>query len=227
MMWIVDVGLLALFLMMIIIGAKKGFVRSVLDLVIWIASFIFSVSFSENLADYFYDNILAKPIGNKIALFLAENQIGNDVSVSAKAFLSEMPSFFQNVANSVGMDLSSLSNSISGASSAQEILEHIVAPIMRAGLHLIFIIVLFAVSMTVLFLLEHFILKAFKLPVIRTANGLLGGVLGAFKGCILVVTLSLLLFAVCQVKSMPQLQAYIDASKIVDTVTHQEIFINL
>jgi uncharacterized membrane protein required for colicin V production len=105
-----------------------------------------------------------------------------------------MPAFVLNMATSIGIDTDGIAQKVNGLENqsvdiAQSLEQSVAAPIIVAVTHAILFVVVLVLSYILLMVVVKLIDKFFKLPLLKTANKLLGGILGAVKGIILVFLL--------------------------------------
>ena len=126
-----------------------------------------------------------------------ETQIDETVNVSsvttqAEVLLDSIPGFMASFASSAGVDLDEIKTQISSekfssANLAIELVDKIAKPIAVGALTAIFFLLLSVVLIFVLKWIAGLLAKLFKLPLIGTVNKVLGGVLGACKGVLVIV----------------------------------------
>lgn len=183
-----DIILIAVFLLIVNAAAKKGFVKSLLELVAVLAAFFLAVQISPVLSQKVYDSLLEE----KIISAIAEKVNETDFAEKTESFVSEMPEFIISASEAVGIDPQEVLGAITPQNGSKEafvseITEKIAEPFVTGALTALF----FILSVCLLFaLFKYFaqlISKAFKLPLVGTANKALGGALGAVKGVFVII----------------------------------------
>lgn len=196
MNFILDILVLSLVVFFVVKGYKKGFFRSILGFIGFIATItisIFLTNFSSNLI---YDIFIKPSIVNNINNTIYNNYSDLPSSLTNKT-LDAMPKlftdlFFKSGHNSNEIELILNEKSGNSASAISDLFKPLIV-------HFISTILFFLFAFLLLFLLR-FILKQCKItkiPIIGKVDALLGAVLGFFKGIITsAIMLSVLLFVV-------------------------------
>ena len=133
---------------------------------------------------------------NKI-IETVETKIDEAVDVSTTAeqtvlIMDSIPEFMVKYAASVGVDTEDIkakisSEKISSENIATELTQKIAQPIVVGALTIIFFFPMAAILLFVLKWLAKLLSKLFKVPLVKTVNQILGGVLGACKGVLVMV----------------------------------------
>ncbi|HBL41190.1 MAG TPA: hypothetical protein DDY98_06330 [Ruminococcaceae bacterium] len=216
----VDIGLVAVLIVAIFANARKGFVRAVLTLAAVVLAFGFAQKAAEPVASWSYDTFFNKAVCEKITEKAADFSTGKTTRQIVNEVSLLMPQYLGDVMEDMGADLSAPSNPTEASDDAnsipaQQISDSIVKPAAMVLLKMVCTLLCFAMIMALFRVLIHFACKVVKLPVLRTADRALGGVLGLIKGIIIVYLLSMLCGLVAQVTVQPQVKQAIEQSKIV------------
>lgn len=189
---ILDAILIAIFAAFVFFAVKKGFVLTLLELVAAVLSLVLAYSFSPVVAQTTYDSF----IENKMIEVVKEN-IDDNVDVSstagqAEAVLDAMPEYVVSIAASSGVDLNEIKEKISAEkistdNIATELVEKIAQPIVIGALTILMFMILSFLFLIALKFVAKLISKLFNIPIVGTVNKLLGGVLGAIKGVIVLI----------------------------------------
>lgn len=222
MAYIVDILLIALFIYYIVSASKKGLALSLLDFAATLLAGVAAYFLSALVAPALYGAFFEKTVVTAIEAQLPSSASAASIAQETQAVIDSLPEFVLKVANSVGINVSSISADIgsmnlAGSSMAQALADNVAQPIITAVIRAISFIVLLVISVILFKILARFINKVFKLPVLKTANKALGAVVGALKGAVavLLVALSLSVFASLIGDSTSKLVEIIDSSKIV------------
>lgn len=186
---ILDVILVAIFVSYVIVAAKKGFVRTLLEVVAVIAAIFLSFQISPVISQTVYDGFLEKGIVSAVEEKIDENINASSVAEKANAVVDSIPEFAISLA---GVDTSTIKEQISSIkldsqNIAQSLVEKIAEPIVVGALKIIIFILLAVVLMIVLRIAAKYISKLFNIPLVKTVNKSLGGVLGAVKGALVLL----------------------------------------
>ncbi len=165
---LLDIVLISILALCVFVGWKKGFIRSLSGFVIYIISFALSNSLYRLISVYF------------IKIPLLQNMITDvemPVLTENATFLDKIKEIFDFIKESTTID-----NAEGTVERIQAILNNYIADILASALAFI---VIFIASVFILKLL-FWVFDTFitKLPVIKQANGFLGGVIGLFTGLI-------------------------------------------
>jgi uncharacterized membrane protein required for colicin V production len=188
--YILDISVIVLVVTFAIIGYKKGFIITFFSLTGVIIALILSLWISSFTTDIIYDTFIKSKVETGIA-----NSITETSAETVSDIKSALPDYIVTAADGFGIDLEdtiktkkdeSDGNSIADGI-AKSITEKIAKPFIKAIISLILFIVIFIV---IKFLLK-FIIKALnifsKLPLLNTANKVLGLVTGLAEGVVIAV----------------------------------------
>lgn len=191
---ILDIVLVAIFAAYVFFAAKKGFVRTLLELVVVVAAIFLSFQISPVISQTVYDGFVEKEIVNALEEQITENIDSLSVTEKANAVLDSIPDFAVSLASSAGVEISTIKDQISSQkfdsqNLAQSLVDKIAEPIVVGALTIIIFILLAVVLMIVLKIAAKYISKLFDIPVVKSLNRSLGGVLGAIKGVLVVIVI--------------------------------------
>lgn len=218
MQYVIDVILLVVLLAAVWISAKKGIVRTVLDVVAFVLALFLAAQLSTPLAKGCYDALLSERVETTIEQKLEENQNAT-VSKTAALVIDSLPEFAKDFIENSESDISFItkqmaSGSYTPANAAADLNTQIARPACIGVLTSVFFLLLFAVLCALLQRLAKLLAKAFKLPIVGTVNTVFGGVFGAIKGAVLVYVVSAILLLLAPRIGGTFKQA-VDASQIV------------
>lgn len=185
MSWVIDIIALAIIVLCILISAKKGFVKTIVEFVGFIAAIVIAFTVSTPIAGMLYDNIVEPPIITAVC-----EQAEDKSAEVVDSTLGALPGFLAESAENFGLSTDMLSNSINenmgeGLETAiQTTSKNLIRPIFVKLIGLIIAIILFLVLIIVVKLLAKVINKLFSFSIIGKVNRSLGGVIGVIKGLI-------------------------------------------
>lgn len=182
---LLDIIILVIFILFVVNGVKKGFIKSILGMGVTIVAIIIAMNFSAPLAGYFRTTVvyssLTENLNEKIGAYV------NDTMNEAK--LSELieaePDGVISILEGFGTDLDAVRNEYknlitSGEENiAAKISDYIVIPAAETISSALAILVVFVVSVLLLNLVLYLLDLIFKLPILNFANKLGGFVVGA------------------------------------------------
>ncbi len=220
MRWIIDVVLIGILLVAVFTSAKKGIVRTVLEIGAFVLSLVLAAQIAAPMAKTFYSSFLSERIEDKIEDTLSQGEAATNTK-KADVVLDSLPDFAKNYLEKAGVQSASLASDIAnqaptGNDTAAFLNEKIARPIcetvLTGILFLLFCLVLGAVFQWA----AGGISKLFSLPIVGTANKFLGGVFGAIKGCVIIyIAVALLVFIAPRQNSGGQLQEAVNNSSVV------------
>lgn len=229
---IVDIILLIVLFVMILAGIKNGFVRCVLSIVAFTLAFAAAVFLSEPAAQTVYDNFAKESIESAIAESIPDTGTAKTAADNTQAVIDSLPEAVVSAASSLGIDVSQLAEqagniNLNTSDMAAELTDKVARPIALAVLKVLAFAVIFLILNLVLQIAVSVISRLFDLPVLKTFNRTLGGVLGAVKGLLLVTVLAILLDASMAFITNADFVTAVGNSKIVDIIVSTGVFSRL
>ena len=201
MTYIIDIILIAIFALVVLISAKRGFFLSLFDLMRTVVSFLAARLISQAAAPVLYSTF----IENGAQTYLASS-LGNvgttDYVTQADQALNSIPDSFNGIMQMLGIDKNAIVDKISsadlgGANLVESILNNVVEPIATAIMQfVIFIVLVLAIGFLLKIVIKLLDKIIKKLPKVKKCNTVFGAVFGAFRGIMLVVIISMLLVSV-------------------------------
>ena len=194
---VLDLIVLAIIVITVLISAKRGFVRTLIELVGFIAAVFISFTISTPLANTTYDKIIEPSIISSVSS-VADTAAGNSVA-TVDSFWNEMPEWIKNGIERAGISKDSLGRSITAnigngiQSEAESASQSVIKPAVTTTLSLIYQTIILIVLLALVKPLAKLINKLFSFSVIGTANRVLGGVVGVPKGIIYAIVFCLLI----------------------------------
>ena len=223
MQYAVDLVLCAVFGITVAIAVKKGFFYTLFELFGYLISFVLAKASSEQLAPSVYSAVLEKPVTQSVASALGETgTVGYTEAI--EGFFDKIPLWAQGIVEGIGISKESLIENVSAAdlqgnNAVETIMNKIVSPI---GISVVQVVI-FAVSVIAFMFVLKVVIKLLnkiikKLPVIKRFNSLLGGVLGALKGAIIVVIASVIVLAVSGLSGSEEFVEAVNNSFIIESI---------
>lgn len=215
MEYILDLIFIALAVVMIILGAKKGLIKALLDGLSTIASGIIAYVLATPVAKVIYDVFVRGIVKSEFLKGLDDS--GTDfgsISEKVNALVNELPEGALNIASKFGFDVNgAISNVVSSAPDSNESL---VETLMTNIGDNIFLKITEAVTMFALFIVVSialtFVIRLLnkvvkKLPVVKQANKLAGGLLGLVKAVVIIFVISTVLVFVQNEELAPMINS--------------------
>lgn len=195
---VLDVILVVIFAAFVLVAAKKGFVKTLLELVAVAAALVLAYQFSPVVAQGAYDGFVKESMITSIEEQIDENFDTSTAAKKAEVTLEALPDFMVSLASSAGVEINDIkakiaSEKFSSKNVATELVEKVAEPIVIGALTIVFFMILAIVLIFALKFVAHLVSKLFDVPLVGTANKILGGALGACKGVIVLLFLCTIL----------------------------------
>lgn len=190
-----DLIMLATVIVFIVVGCVRGAIKTVLSFAGGIVSLFISGVLGKALATAIYDVFFKQSVMEEISKSVAD-VIKSGANNVGESVVSSLPNFISNL---IGDDIIRNIGNIS-PNSSQEIatdiavsVEQIISPLFIAMISIIISIILFAILKVLLGILFHCADFLNNIPVIGTANKIVGGVLGAVYGVVIVFCITVVI----------------------------------
>ena len=187
-----DIILIVIFAAFVLTAAKKGFVKTLLELVAVAAALVLSYQFSPVVAQGAYDGFVKESMISSIEEQIDENFNTSTAAKKAEVTLEALPDFMVSLASSAGVEINDIkakiaSEKFSSQNIATELVEKVAEPIVIGAMTIVIFMILAIILIFALKVVAHLISKLFDVPLIGTANKILGGALGACKGVVVLL----------------------------------------
>ena len=191
---ILDLIVLAIIVITVLISAKRGFVRTAVELVGFIAAVFISFTISTPLANTTYDKIIEPSILSTVTS--AANTVADDSAAAAvDGIWNRMPDWLKIGVERAGISKESLDGSITDniQSAAESASQNVIKPAVTNTLALVYQVISLIILLVAVKPLARLINKLFSFSIIGTANRVLGGVVGLPKGIIYAIAFCLVI----------------------------------
>ena len=200
-------------LTLIIWGAKKGFVKSVFSLGSLILSLILALSLYPVVTDFLEDSVVGDYV--RLNVFQAfDEKEDDDITAEEAGDTLNLPGSFQKT----------VSDAIDQAT--ETVKESLADTMANLALKILGILIVFLLTKIILWLLSVLLNAVAKLPVIRTANKLLGGITGAIYGVLILYLILALLTFTTAIKTFNKPTQLVLESKYISSMYHQNIILD-
>ncbi len=221
---VVDAILILILVATVIDGRRKGFFKTVLSLVATAVSILIAYEYSAPLAEWANETFIQKAAVNTFA-----EAISAHISNGTQAVIDAIPDYITEAAQVTGTSvsgiISDIGSSLDAVQAAEKIYAGIYSVIVFPILMVVAFVVIYAISNAILSFGIRFINNIFRLPVLKGLNKFFGGVLGAIKGLVIVVILSIVLVTVEPILSPEEFREAINSSIIPNLI--EEISIKI
>lgn len=199
---ILDLIFLAYFLLVCYVSAKKGFIRSLVEIIGFVLAAILAYWLSQSVAEYIYLHLFRPTVVSTVAGQLEQISSAGSIKEQMDIILSSAPPFFHEVAEAFGVSTYTIGMQLSSwlgegaVSASQAIADGVIGPILT-GISRIFILFLLFLMMAFLVkLAARFIDRLIGVFTGGLLNRLLGALLGAGKA-LLVTLVFCTLLSIC------------------------------
>lgn len=189
--YIFDIVVLALMLLIVFLSAKKGFAKTVLDAISVSVGFFTAYKFSPIVSDFVYNNFIGVFVEKSFMEIVGDLNNNSSAEEKISAMTATLPEGLVAFSESLGVDSNLLINSVLKADiSSDELLvkafsDNLVYGLLNYIIEFIAFVLIFVVVSIALKLVSLLFSKTIEnLPIIGTANYILGGVLGAVKAIV-------------------------------------------
>ncbi len=190
---ILDVFVIGIVLLCVILSAKKGFAKSIIEVAGFVAVVILAISVSGPLAELTYDKVI-EPSVIKMAeesSATADQNIEDNISLISDNIWESLPDFIKNNSAAVNQD-NLLDNvdidtgdTVTGV--AVKVSQTVAKPVVSKMLSALYGVIILVVLLILVKFLAKLINPLFNFSVIGKLNRTLGGVLGLLKGILIAV----------------------------------------
>ncbi len=219
---LVDVLLLLIFIYFIIMGKKKGFIRTLLLVVSKLASFLLAKFISSEYSALVYESFFKELTVNRIESYLKDGSLA-ELLQNVSRFFGSVPEYYLKTSHIQSFDVSVYSDQLTSLDVIREVAmqleENVIGPFLIVLCSALVFIIVFVLSSILFSIIIKVICKFFKLPVLKTVDGVLGAFLGSLNGFVCVLILSFLLIVCSLFITSEYLQQTIDSSYFINLLT--------
>ncbi len=173
---IIDLLFISIALVFLWMGFKKGFLKSVIGLIILVVSVMISYIFSPILAETYFNNFVYNDLVNKINKLLSSGDVLKDVRNEKLFFINSLPQFV----------LDDILKTINGQGNKAVEIVAILKPIIMDMIVLFMFSIILLISFFAFNIIFKFVLTLPKLPLVGFLDSVLGLGIGALKFLIFV-----------------------------------------
>ncbi len=190
MVFIIDLIVVGIILLVALISAKQGFVRTVVGVVGFVAAVVIAFTVSKPLADVTYDKVIEPPIVNSIS-----DTASGSLSQTVDKVWENIPSFITDNSAELGFSKQSIENALSDEAISStkdafiQVSQKAIKPVCTEIVGTIYAVILIILLMIVVRILAKLLNKAFSFSIVGKLNTTLGGMLGIVKGLVIALIL--------------------------------------
>lgn len=187
---IVDIIIIAIIVLFVIIGVKRGLAKTILNLAGLVLTAVSAYYISSFLSQLFYDMFIKQTVITNTQQIIEQNGIDYAVSNCLEAVPQWINRIISFIVGAFGINLNEFQNQITVpaniSSSASQVIESVLAPVVTSVLSIILVIILFIIILIIVKKLVKLVLRIFNIPVIKQINQFLGGIVGLAEGLLIV-----------------------------------------
>ncbi len=235
MQMFLDLVLLAVIVIFIVLGAKKGFIRALLDgfstLIAGVLAYLFSETASQYAYDAFVRNMVRSSLSN--ALNSTTNDFGS-ISEKVEILIDKIPESAINFSAKFGFNVDAVADSIIKSTPGDkevlidtimtDIADKIMLPLVET-ITFIVLLVVFVLVLAVIIRLLDSVIK--KIPVVKETDKVFGGLLGVLKGVIVVFVVCTILAFMMASSQNEEFIEIVSSSKILEFVNNNNPLLNI
>lgn len=184
---VLDLIVVTLLVLGVILGVKRGFVRTIIEVVGCLLILFVATTAAEPVSTLIYEKSARPAIENAVVSGIGDDDTSDPDTTVDKTF-NALPGVATNLLNTFGVTPASVKKTLGDTSQqtaqtiAKQVGEMAARPLI-ALIRVVFVVLLFAIGMVLIGLLAGVANKLAKhIPVVGTLNSWLGGVAGLLKG---------------------------------------------
>ncbi len=228
---ILDVIVVVIFAYIVYKSYKRGLISSVMGLAKGIVSFIAAYSFADRVGEFFCEKFMSGAVsGNINQAIMSLSKTEEGVYNLSKLF-SDMPDALSQILTRYGADTELLGQYTANLTAGTEenvatVADIIARPVALSLSTIIAFILIFVLVFVLLSVVTIFLNAVFKMPVLKSANKILGMFFGIAEGAIIVILLSSIFVALqgSLVSLDSNLGNIVDSSHIVKACSSIDLF---
>lgn len=215
MKYLLDAVVILIFLLAVIIGHKRGFIKTVAGIVAFIAAIAVAALLNGPVAEMVYDNVIEPPLIETVEQQTAQAQ--GSAAEQLDSVYQSLPTITKNLLAQAGIangddlmqNMPILSSSTPVAQSVASVVRTVLLPLLQAVCSLILFVLAYILASILLRVLN----VVAKLPVLKQLNkslGLIAGILSGALWAMFAVTVLQIIAAIGAADSMINLNVLAD-----------------
>lgn len=176
-----DVVIIAAAVYFLWLGFKKGFFRSMIDLVIMSLSALIPYLFAPTLAEQYYNKFISEALVDKITELINQNGALMDSAKNILGLVNNIPGFLQNNMSVYGVTTHDILRILSGGGEKSLAIEELLKPTIVNIVTIFIFAILSSVTFFALKFLFKFTFRLPRIPVFGLIDSILGLCMGALK----------------------------------------------
>lgn len=169
------------------LGFKKGFFKSITDLIVMILSVLVPYLFTPILSEYYYNNFVHNDLINKINGILNQNIGLVNSARNILGLIGNVPDFLKDESLAKKVTVNDILKALNSSGDRSLIIADLLKPSILKMITIIMFAVLALVVFIILKLLFKFALKLPRIPIFGLIDSILGLCMGALKFAVFTV----------------------------------------
>ena len=233
MTYIVDIVIIALFVLVVAMAYKKGFLSTIIDTFALAISAVVSYMFCEPVAEGVYNLFVRNLVETRFTRVLDDISSSLSIADKVNAMIEGLPTSAVKLAEVMGVNFKSLTLSMSGGNNLSDealinlAVEKIGHPIMINVTEVLTFIAMFIIITIALKFLAGMFKKANDIPLLGKLNAGLGGVIGVIKAVAIVFVACTAFYFIAGMSGAGPVIEAINNSKIYAVIIENNPIINL
>lgn len=225
-----DLVLLAVLVIFVVLGAKKGFVKALLDGFSTLIAGVLAYTFLDPASQYAYDSFVRGILRRRLSNALSSNANDyNSVSEKVEELIVNIPDSAITFSEKLGFNVSQMLESIVKANSDKEVLidtimsdiiDKIMMPLVET-VTLVVLFVLFILALAIVVRMLDGIVK--KIPVVKETDTIFGGILGVLKAVVVIFVVCVILLFMAKSSQNEQFVEMVSTSKVLEFVNNSPL----
>lgn len=199
-------------------GFKKGFFKSIVDLIVMILSVLVPYLFAPSLSEYYYRNFVHSGLIGKINGILAQNGGLINSAKNILGLVSNVPNIFYNKSAFSSVSINDILRALQSSGNKSSAIESLLKPSILHAITVVMFALLSIITFIILRLLLKYAFKFPRIPFFGLIDSILGLCLGILKFVvftfIFIVTFKSVLFMVPKAGLVNDINLAIDESKV-------------
>ena len=199
---ILDALILLICVLIIVHGIRAGFIKSVMGFLKGIVSFLVAYAFTPTVGAFINERFILPSVSGNISDTIRSLVEKSEGTSSVSDLFSEMPEPLLQIMNRYGATSGAVKESLATATGKEGAIKSasdaIAGPISGTISNCIAFIALFVASFIILVIVTAILDSVFHLPVLKTANKVLGAVFGVLEAFLFAYVISNLAGIACQ-----------------------------
>jgi len=233
--YLLDIIFIALAVVLIITGAKKGLIKALLDGLSTIVSGVLAYMLSKPVAEFIYTSFVRNFIKERFTNVLSGSSENLDgITERINVLLNELPEGAINLASKFGFNINAEAVAIaqSGANDTESLVEAVMVNVadnvllrLTEAVTLIALFIVVSIALIFVIRLLNDVIK--KVPVVKEINKIAGGILGLVKAIVVIFVASTILFIVAGSSNDETVVTVVNSSKIFEFVNNNNPLLNI